>query len=174
MRPEGRSRRARPRPQPVAHQVQRLPARQVTRLSARQGASPAAHPAERTPALGPARGHPDQGWCSLVRRAKRAGPKDASVPASASLPATASTVLLLSTATRPSVPPSMSRTHFQSAVHVYPFWHSSWGEHTLQSRTTQESPDVAGTRSASTPEHTTCRFLMSEVLGWRLRKLRRK
>ena len=66
----------------------------------------------------------------------------------------------LSTARGASLPPSTASTHFHSAVHVYPVWHWSWGEHTLQSRCTQESPNAAGRTSASIRENTTRRFLM--------------
>ena len=86
-------------------------------------------------------------------------------------PAPASAVLRLSTATRPSSPPSIFLTHFQSAVHVYPLWHSSWGEHTLQSRFMQESANAAGRTSASTLEHKTRRFLMCGILGYGLKEL---
>ena len=95
-----------------------------------------------------------------------AGPPAASVKTGPSTPTAPSAVAGLSTATEPSAPPSTSRMHFQSAVHVYPVWHWSWGEHTLQSRSTQESPDVAGRTSASIRKHTTRWLVMSEVLGY--------
>ena len=92
-------------------------------------------------------------------------------PQSRSPPPAASVGPWLSRDRKPSAPPSTSRTHVQSAVHVNPFWHWSWGEHRLQSRTTQESPDVTGKTSASTLAHATIRVLISQVLGCGLNKL---
>ena len=95
----------------------------------------------------------------------------ASGTAGLSVPMAWSAVPLLSTATRPSAPPSTSRTHRQSAVHVYPVWHLSWGEQKLQSRSTQESPKIAGRRNASTLEDTETWLLISEVFGYGFGKL---
>ena len=95
----------------------------------------------------------------------------ASGTAGMSVPMAWSAVSLLSTATRPSAPPSTVSTHFQSAVHVYPVRHLSWGEQKPQSRSTQESPKITGRSKASALEDTETWLLMSEVFGYGIGKL---
>ena len=83
------------------------------------------------------------------------------------LAAVASVEIRLSTARRPSLPPSPARTQSRSGVHTYPGRHGSFssGAQMFQSRLTQESPDVTGRTSASTHEHTTGWFFMFQVIG---------
>ena len=66
----------------------------------------------------------------------------------------------LSTAARPSVPAS-GRTQRQSSVQTYPGLHGALDAQTSQSRLRQESPNIAGRRSASPLEHMTRRLFMS-------------
>jgi hypothetical protein len=66
----------------------------------------------------------------------------------------------LSPAARTSAPAS-GRTQRQSSVQTYPGLHGALDAQTSQSRLRQESPNIAGRRSASPLEHTTLRLFMS-------------
>ena len=103
--------------------------------------------------------------------ASRPMAEPASGAAGLSVPMAWSVVRLPSAATRPSAPPSTSSTHFQSSVHLYPVRHLSSYEQKFQSRSTQESPKIAGRSNASTLEDTESWLLISEVFGCGLGKL---